>query len=171
MGALARTSFKVWAATIATSSTTRRIRCNAGANVLRGLGGDDILQGLGGADLLYGSLGNDRLFGGGGADQYVFDSPLNAATNVDELEDFVVVDDVVVLDRSIFTGIAVNGTLAAGAFRAGAAATDADDRIVYNSATGQIFYDADGSGATAQILFATITPATPLTNADFSAIA
>jgi Ca2+-binding RTX toxin-like protein len=144
---------------------------NAGANVLQGLGGDDLLQGLGGADVFFGGLGNDRLFGGAGADQYGFDSPLNAATNVDELEDFVVVDDIVVLDRSIFTGIAANGTLAAGAFRLGAAAGDADDRIVYNSATGQIFYDADGSGATAQILFATIAPATALTNLDFSAIA
>jgi Ca2+-binding RTX toxin-like protein len=80
-----------------------------------------------------------------------------------------VVDDTIFLDRDIFTGIAVNGTLAAAAFRAGTAAGDADDRIVYDAATGNIFYDADGTGAIAQILFATVNPGTALTNADFSA--
>ena len=82
---------------------------------------------------------------------------------------YSVVDDTIFLDRDIFTGIAANGTLAAAAFRAGTAAGDADDRIVYDAATGNIFYDADGLGGVAQILFATVTPATALTNADFNA--
>ena len=79
------------------------------------------------------------------------------------------VDDTIFLDRDIFTGILVNGTLAATAFRAGVAALDADDRIIYDAVTGNIFYDSDGTGAAAQILFATVTPATLLTNADFTA--
>ena len=49
----------------------------------------------------------------------------------------------------------------------GSSAGDADDRIVYDSGTGEIFYDADGSGAVAAILFATVTAGSPLTNADF----
>ncbi|HWT13405.1 MAG TPA: hypothetical protein VN231_11670, partial [Allosphingosinicella sp.] len=55
----------------------------------------------------------------------------------------------------------------AAAFRQGAAAADASDRIVYDQATGQLFYDGDGSGAAAQILFATVAAGTALTSADF----
>jgi hypothetical protein len=43
-------------------------------------------------------------------------------------------------------------------------------RIVYNSATGQIFFDADGSGAGAQVLFATVNAGTVLSLADFVVI-
>ena len=57
--------------------------------------------------------------------------------------------------------------LPADAFRIGAAAADATDRIIYNSATGDISYDSDGTGANAAILFAKVTPLTALTNADF----
>ena len=59
------------------------------------------------------------------------------------------------------------GRLAAGAFHVGTSAGNADDRIVYDQATGKIFYDADGSGAGAAILFATVTAGTTLTSADF----
>ena len=69
-------------------------------------------------------------------DKFVFDTALNAATNVDDILDYVVADDTIFLDRAIFTGIAANGTLAATAFRAGTVAVDADDRIMYDAATG-----------------------------------
>ena len=59
------------------------------------------------------------------------------------------------LDDAVFTGLGL-GTLGAGAFRTGSAAQDADDRIVYNQATGQLFFDADGNGAGAQVLFALV---------------
>ena len=72
------------------------------------------------------------------------------------------------LTALVFTGIAADGPLAAAAFRAGTAALDADDRIVYDSTTGNIFYDSDGTGAAAQILFATVTAGTTVTAADFT---
>jgi serralysin len=140
---------------------------NGGANVLSGGAGADTLTGGGGLDDLYGGTGQDDLTGGTGADNFRFDSALSAATNVDDILDFSVVDDTIQLDRDIFTGITVDGTLAAGAFHAGTAAADADDRIVYNAATGEIFYDADGVGGAAQILFAAVNAGTALTNADF----
>jgi serralysin len=41
-------------------------------------------------------------------------------------------------------------------FFAGAAAHDGDDHIIYNKATGALYYDPDGTGAHAQVLFAVV---------------
>ena len=72
------------------------------------------------------------------------------------------------LDDAIFTDIGPLGTLAAGAFYVGAAAADADDRIIFNSATGALLYDADGNDVGAAIQFATITSLVgTLTNTEF----
>ena len=120
------------------------------------------------ANDLYGKGGNDSLTGGAGADGFWFDTALNGTTNVDAILDFSVADDTIYLRRGVFSGIAADGTLDASAFRAGTAAQDADDRIVYDSATGNIWYDADGSGSEAQVLFATVTAGTALTHLDFT---
>lgn len=142
---------------------------NDGANLLRGGDNADVLVGGLGNDRLYGGAGKDTLRGDGGADGYYFDSALSAAGNVDKLVGFNPAADTIFLDRDIFTQILANGTLAAAAFRAGPAAGDASDRIVYQQSTGKIFYDADGTGPEAQILFATVAAGTVLTSADFSA--
>ena len=65
-----------------------------------------------------------------------------------------------------FSGLAA-GALAAGAFRLGAAATDADDRIMYDAATGALFFDADGLGGAAQVQFASVSAGLGITNAEF----
>jgi len=51
------------------------------------------------------------------------------------------------------------GTLTAANFaaNAGGTATDANDYILYDTATGNLYYDADGNGAGARVLFATVT--------------
>ena len=49
-------------------------------------------------------------------------------------------------------------------------AEDADDRIIYNTTTGYLFYDADGSGAGAAIQFAQLSGAESIDAADFSVI-
>ena len=69
----------------------------------------------------------------------------------------------------MFTGLAA-GALAAGAFNTGAAATEADDRIIYNSATGALLFDADGTGASAAIQFATLAGGLALTASEFLVI-
>ena len=48
--------------------------------------------------------------------------------------------------------------------------TISDDRIIYNQATGQLFYDADGNGGAAAVLFATVTGAPALGAGDFTVI-
>jgi len=101
----------------------------------------------------------------------VFDTVLSASSNVDRIIDFAVVDDTIALDQTIFTALTAIGTLSAAAFRAGTAAADSSDRIIYDAATGRIYYDADGNGAGAQVLFAQVTAGLALTNADFLIIA
>jgi hypothetical protein len=59
------------------------------------------------------------------------------------------------------------GTLSASAFTTGSQATSAEHRIIYDAATGNLFFDADGSGAGAQVQFAILTPGLTLTNANF----
>ncbi|HVQ09775.1 MAG TPA: calcium-binding protein [Allosphingosinicella sp.] len=122
---------------------------NSGANVLDGKGGNDLLAGL------------------GGADTFAFTSALGAG-NVDTLFDFSAADDTIALDDAIFTGI--GGALDAGEFVIGGGAGDANDRIIYNSATGQLFFDADGNGAGAAVHFATLSGAPVITAADFTMI-
>jgi Ca2+-binding RTX toxin-like protein len=153
------------------NSLANSITGNSVGNVLNGAAGDDTLSGGGGIDTLGGGTGKDTLTGGGGADKFLFDAPLDAATNVDRIVDFNVADDTIRIDHAIFTQLTGTGTIAASAFFAGTAAHDADDRIIYDSATGKIYYDADGMGGGAKILFAQITAGLALSNADFSVVA
>ena len=47
---------------------------------------------------------------------------------------------------------------------------DADDRILYDAATGNLFYDADGVGGTAAILIATLAGQPSLTVSDLEIV-
>jgi Ca2+-binding RTX toxin-like protein len=127
------------------------------------------LVGNAGANILDGGLGNDLLIGLGGTDTFAFTSALGA-NNVDAINDFVGGTDRIALDDAVFTAIGGLGALNANAFFAGAAAHDADDRIVYDAATGNLYYDADGNGAGAALLFATLQGAPVLTASDFVVI-
>lgn len=140
---------------------------NTSNNVIFGDGGSDTISGDAGSDVLYGGQGNDQLTGGAGQDSFMFDAALNISTNVDTITDFTVSYDKIRLSEDVFTTAGAAGTLDAAAFRAGTAAGDSSDRIIYDSTTGNIYYDADGTGGIAQILFAQVTPGTLLTNADF----
>jgi Ca2+-binding RTX toxin-like protein len=133
------------------SNTANTIYGNAGANVIDGGGGADLLLGF------------------GGADTFAFTTALGAG-NVDLITDLTAGTDKVALDDAIFTAVGGLGTLNANAFFTGSAAHDADDRIIYNSSTGQLFYDADGNGAGAAIQFATLSPGLTLTAGDFTVI-
>ena len=144
---------------------------NDAANKVSGGAGKDTLHGGGGNDIVIGGAGNDTLDGGTGADQFLFNAALSAKTNHDNIVGFSVADDTIALDQTYFAAIASLGTLSSSAFFTGLAAHDSDDRIVYDSASGNIYYDPDGNGPLAQILFAHVTAATALTNADFLIVA
>lgn len=148
-------------------SGTDKISGHGGHDNLFGEAGNDRLYGSTGSDTLNGGANNDLLSGGSKADFFQFD--LFGAAHADEIEDFQAGLDKITLDRAMFTGISADGALAASAFRAGANAADSSDRIIYNQATGEIFYDSDGNGAAAKQLFATVAAGTVLANTDFSA--
>jgi Ca2+-binding RTX toxin-like protein len=122
-----------------------------------------------GANVLNGGLGSDVLVGYGGADTFAFTTALGA-NNVDTVADFVHGTDKIALDDAVFTAIGGLGALNANAFVTGTAAVDADDRIIYDAETGQLFYDADGSGIGAAILFAQLSGSLSLTASDFQVI-
>jgi serralysin len=144
----------------------------AGNDTLVGEGGNDTLRGADGDDWLYGGFlfatsgpptGNDLLVGGFGRDHFVFNDAPNpalggAAATADVVQDFRSGTDELVFDDNVFPTIGPAGEYVRNDSRfyaaSGAAAGhDATDRVVYNTSTGDLYYDPDGSGdAPAQII-------------------
>ena len=130
---------------------------NTLANWLTGNSGNNTLRGQAGADSLSGGAGNDTLTGGTGTDAFYFlEAP--GAANVDHITDFAA-GERLYLEDLVYAGIGVPGDFAAGDARFFAAAganggADASDRVVYDTASGRLYFDADGSGAGAATLVA-----------------
>jgi len=129
---------------------------------------NNTIIGNNGANVIDGKGGNDTLLGFGGADTFAFTTALGAG-NVDWIFGFNATDDTIALDDAVFTGLTA-GPLPAGAFVIGTAAADGDDRIIYNQTTGDLFFDADGSGSGAAVLFAHLDGAPVISASDFSVI-
>ena len=137
-------------------------------NNITGNSGANRLDGREGNDRIDGGQGGDTLTGGAGSDVFVF-ATAPGGDNVDSILDFTAGVDRIALDGALFGGLAA-GALPAGAFRTGTAAEDADDRILYDPATGALRFDADGAGGADAILFATLQPGLPITAGDFIVI-
>jgi Ca2+-binding RTX toxin-like protein len=128
----------------------------------------DLLNGTDFADTLNGSGGADELAGGLGNDIFMFNTAIGGG-NIDDITDFSVADDTIRLDNAIFASIAGTGVLTAAQFVANASGTalDADDHIIYETDTGWLIYDANGSTAGGRYLVATLDAGLAITNADF----
>jgi Ca2+-binding RTX toxin-like protein len=135
---------------------------------LPGVSGADVLDGGRGSDLLDGGLAADTLTGGLGQDSFRFSTALGDG-NVDRITDFKPSADTILLDSLIFAAAGADGALALGAFHKSAAgvAHDADDRIIYDTDSGNLSYDADGTGDLGAIRFAKLNANLNLTAADF----
>ena len=135
---------------------------NSAANAINGGAGNDTIKGY---------AGNDTLTGYTGADNFVFNTALNAATNVDTITDFNFSADTIQLDDAVFTALTA-GVLATTAFRANTTglAGDSSDRIIYETDTGELYYDANGSASGGGILFAKLGIGLGITAADFAVI-
>ncbi len=108
----------------------------------------------------------------GGLDQdtFVFSSVANTLGNNDKITDFNVADDTIKLENGVFGALGAPGALAAAKFHIGAHAAAAEDRIIYNKATGALMYDVNGSAAGGETTFAKLTANLALTAADIVVI-
>ena len=133
-------------------------------NVVTGSGADRI-TGDGEANRLDGGYGSDTLTGGAGKDVFVF----SQIGGVDTITDFKLSDDHFELSSLAFAALAA-GKLDAADFYKGDVAHDGDDRILYDSATGLISYDADGSGSGQSYAIAQIKAGLALTADHFTVV-
>ncbi|MBD2439666.1 DVUA0089 family protein [Nostoc sp. FACHB-110] len=123
-----------------------------GNDTITGGGGNDVLIGGTGNDLLVGGAGNDTLTGNDGADNYRFTA---LSDRLDIINDFSgSAGDKIQISAVGFGGNLVAGSLSAERFRSGAGITTANttnQRFIYNTTNGALFFDADGSlgGSTA----------------------
>lgn len=151
---------------------------DSGNDSLVGDWGTDILDGGAGNDMLISSWGSDVLTGGAGTDYFRFGTiPYMLNGSVNTITDFSVADDFIGLSRTVMPEIVLpnggnDGILNPDAFIAGAGqktALDASDRIIYDTTTGNLYFDGDGSGAkysAIKILVIGTTTHPALTNAD-----
>jgi Ca2+-binding RTX toxin-like protein len=132
-------------------------------NHLFGGSGSDSLSGSDGNDTLGSGSGNDTMRGGAGSDWFVLDSTASDGT-FDRIMDFHAGEDRIVLNNADLTAIGPNGALAASEFRVVDTQTptglDANDRLIYSTWNGMLFYDPDGSGNQAAVMIADLDATT-----------
>jgi Ca2+-binding RTX toxin-like protein len=150
---------ELFTTTNAAGTAALKLAGNAFANAIVGNAGNNFLNGAAGLDTLTGLGGNDI---------FMFNTAIGGG-NIDEITDFNVADDTIRLDNAIFANIAGTGVLTAAQFVANASGTaqDANDRIIYETDTGRLIYDANGSAAGGAVQFATLDANLGMINADF----
>jgi Ca2+-binding RTX toxin-like protein len=143
---------------------------NGGNNILNGGAGNDRLVGGLGNDILIGGLGNDTLTGGTGSDRFTFNNPNQ---KIDRISDFLPGqgDKIAVSAAGFGGGLLAGASITAAQFVLGTTARDASDRFIYNSTTGGLFFDRDGTGALSAIQIATLISKPSLTSTDILVVA
>lgn len=148
-----------------------RLLGDAGADViLAGPGNDIVIGGLGndalvggvGNDTLIGSVGNDTLVGNVGNDSFAF---FGRNEGVDIITDFSAANDTILVSTD-FGGGLKTGAISANQLQFGNSARDGNDRFIYDTTTGALYFDADGNGGAKQIQIATLGGAPSISNAD-----
>ncbi len=143
-----------------------RIFGNAQGDKLYGLGGNDTINGGAGSDTLIGGVGLDRLTGGADADTFDL---VKGATNADTITDFTHDVDLLQLSASVFGAGLVAGALDPLRFTANTTGTaqTADHRLIYETDTGNLFFDSNGSAAGGSTLIAILSSKPVLDAGDF----
>lgn len=139
----------------------------AGNDTLHGDAGNDLLDGGAGDDVLVGGWGKNNLVGGQGRDTFVLDLVQPSRPYLlprdfvarDVIRDFSSGEDQLQLSPDVFkafAGATAGSHPDAAALCLGTRAVTADQHLVYDKATGHLFYDGDGAGGMAQVLVATL---------------
>ncbi len=137
---------------------------NDSNNILSGKQGNDTLLGGGGEDRIVGGFGDDILTGGNGADRFY---RWRSGTGVDTITDFQVGEDRLCFSARGFGGdLAKGGVLGEEQFSLGISATTESNRFIYDTDTGNLFFDVDGTGDSQQVQIATLSSGLAMTNAD-----
>jgi serralysin len=94
---------------------------------------------------------------------------ISSSGNVDLIDDFNVTYDAIELDNAIFTRFTSNGAISSSMFVSNTTglARDANDFLIYERDSGDLFYDSNGSASGGRILFAELDPNLSLTYRDF----
>ncbi|MDF5710383.1 MAG: calcium-binding protein [Nostoc sp. S4] len=149
---------------------------SSGDNLLSGGDGNDTLSAYGalgnntfyggfGNDYLTSGIGSDTLYGGDGADIFTFNS---FNEGVDSLYDFNTTNELIQVSAAGFGGGLSTGLLKASQFTIGTSASNSVQRFIYNSATGELFFDLDGSvDAFTQVKLAQLSVGLSLTENNF----
>lgn len=128
-----------------------------------GNGGDDILTGGGGSDtFVFGKVWTQVVTGDDNEVQTYVDTAFDL-TGVDTITDFVSGTDKIELNTDQFASLV---GFNAGNLVIGSAALDADDYLIFDSATNTLKYDADGNGSGEAVDIAILTGVTSITAAD-----
>ena len=146
------------------NNQSQLIAGNAGNNILTGKGGADTLKGLSGNDTLIGGSGNDTHTGGSGADTFIFNSNLEG---VDQILDFTSGEDTLRLLSDGFNSELPTGNLSPTDFVNGTNPTANHGQLLYNQSTGQLAWDADGTGGQSADIFVELQDGALLTYDDF----
>ncbi|AUB35834.1 Ca2+-binding protein, RTX toxin-related [Nostoc flagelliforme CCNUN1] len=127
--------------------------------------GNDTLNGGDGNDTLIGGNGNDSLIGGSGTDTFAFNS---FNEGIDGIYDFNATNELIQVSAAGFGGGLSPRLLNTNQFTIGASATTNTQRFIYNSATGALFFDQDGSAiAFTQVQFGQLSSGLSLTKNNF----
>ncbi|NET29860.1 calcium-binding protein, partial [Okeania sp. SIO1I7] len=122
-----------------------------GSDIIIGGNGADILEGRPGRDRLNGGPGSDTMTGGASRDLFIFNTNAEFSTDIgiDTIVDFTPGQDLILLDRRTFTTLtAIENGITASEFEVVTTDADAatsDALITYNSTTGGLFYNQNGS--------------------------
>ncbi len=124
------------------------------------------------ADTLTGGSGADKITGGDGADHFIFNQ-IPSSRTFDTILDFTPGVDKLDFAKTAFKGLDPLGGLPEALLWVSSTDTsahDADDRIIYNTTTGTLFYDSDGLNGSAAIQIATLGTKPFISFSDFNII-
>ena len=139
-----------------------------------GSSGSDKIRGGGGDDRINGGKERDILTGGGGDDAFVFTrkSGTSSADVITDFSDGETNDDRFEVENTVWQGLGEGGipedqfALVSGP-RPGAG-VEAGDRVLYDRARGDVWFDRDGSGTKYRMIkLAEVDAGTDLTHQDF----